>query len=186
MFKLIRKTPKQIIWAFCILPFIFNYFLWLHGTETSYAMSAEFEDAFWVVLPLMSLVGFTQVDSSAYLPSFRRLGLSWQLSYLLEKCIHLVCAVLSTASFLFLLTAMLIRHAPVHYMEAKVSRLEQTRFLSYHYYWQLKSSEPKLTTSNYKIDEKTYKWLEENRNERVRIRVRNNLAGTSVTAIRIQ
>lgn len=186
MFKLLRKAPKQLLWAFFSIPLVFNYFIWLHGQSTSYAMSLDFERIFWILLLITSFTAYTQLDSSNYLPSFRRLGLPWQLSYFLEKLLHAICCLISMTSFLFLLTALLIRSAPLHYMEARVARLDQSRLLTYHYYWQMNIENSNLMIPSYKVDERTFKWLEDNRSERIRIRVRSNLAGASVKVIRVK
>lgn len=184
MFTLFYKAKKQVIWAFLSIPLGLNYFFWLHGNTTSYAMSLDFEKVFWILLLITSLTAYTQIDSSSYLPSFRKMGFSWQFAYILEKILHGLCCLIGTVSFLFLLTALLIRSAPMNYMEARVARLEQTRFLTYHYYWQMNIEDPDIMIPNYKIDASTYQWLDKNRSELVRIRVKRNLAGSCVTVVR--
>lgn len=173
-----------MLWAFSTIPLIFNYFFWVHGTSTSYVMSLDFERVFWVLSPLVSLFAFTQVDSGSYLPSFHKMGLPWQLSYFVEKLLHLIFCFISISSFLCLLTVFLIRGAPNQYVETRVAQLDEFRFITYHYYWQVKSPNEQLLMRHFKIGRRDYRWLDDHRRDPIRIRLKQNIAGSSVTVIK--
>lgn len=183
-FRFLRKNRKELLWAFATIPLIFNYFFWVHGTSTAYIMSMDFQRVFWILAPLVSLFAFTQIDSGNYLPSFNRIGLTWQASYFLEKCIHLICCFISISSFLCLLTALLIRGAPNQYMETHVAQLDKFRFINYHYYWQLTSTNEQLSMRHFKISGRDYRWLDNHRRDPIRVRLKQNIAGSSVTVIK--
>ncbi len=178
------EQKRQMIWAFIIIPMIFNYFFWIDGSSPSYVMSFEFQKTFWLLSPLVSLFAMTQIDSGVYIPSLRRLGLPWHLSYTIEKILHGLLCFVSISSFLLLLTALLIRHAPNHYMETGVGQLTEERFIVYHYYWQLNTLQLHLAGRDFKISKSEYNWLQDHRQDPIRVRVKHNLAGSSVTIIR--
>lgn len=180
----IIKQHTQIIWAFILIPLILNYYFWIHGASPSYSMSFEFQKTFWLLSPLASLFAMTQIDSGSYLPSFRKLYLPWQLSYFLEKMIHGLLCFIAISSFLFLLTALLIQQAPNQYMETRVAEVQQERFIIYHYYWKLSIPHPYLAGRDFKISKSEYNWLQDHRQSPIRVRVKHNLAGSSITIIR--
>lgn len=181
---MIIQRKRQLIALFLVIPLLLNYYFWLSSFPPSYVLSGAFEKTFWIFAPSVSLFAFTQIDSGSYLPSFRRLGLPWQLSYFLEKFIHLLCCTVGISSFLLLLSALLIRGAPTEYRTVSIANLEQSRLNSYRYFWQIDSTEPYLANKNFLISEQQYQFLEINRKRQINIRLQHNVAGTAVTIIK--
>lgn len=178
------QRKRQMIIAFLVIPLLLNYYFWLSSFPPSYALSEIFEKTFWVVSPIVSLFAFTQVESSNYLPSLNKLGFPWQISYFVEKVLHLVCCMVGISSFLLLLSALLIRGAPSEYKTVRVARLEQSRLNSYRYSWQIASPDEYLRGKDFLTTEKQYQFLDANRGRNINIRVQHNIAGSAVTIVK--
>lgn len=177
------KHQRQLIWSLLTISLLLNYYFWLSHFSGSYALSDIFQKTFIVVMPFASLVAYSQIDSGSYLPSLRKLGLPWQLSYFLEKFLHLILCIIAMSSFLLLLSALLIRGAPIHYTSAQVGNLTQESWLHYRFYtWQPRGNIPEAFQHRYSINQKQYEQL--TRNRTVQVRVQHNLAGSSVTIIK--
>lgn len=181
---MIIQRKRQLVGLFLVIPLILNYYFWLSGLSSSYVLADVCQKTFWILAPTVSLFAFTQIDSGSYVPSFNKLGLPWQLSYLLEKIIHLICCTVGISSFLLLLGVFLIHGAPVEYRTVRMASIEQSRFYGYHYSWQVASAEPYLIGKNFLINEQQYQFLQANYNRNINVRVQHNIIGTSVTIIK--
>lgn len=185
---MVIRRKKTLIWLSFLIPNAFNLYYWLFSTSPSYVMSDIFWKTFWVIMPFTAIFAYTQVDSGSYLPSFRKLGLPWHVSYFLEKAVHLVGCFVSVSGCLWMLTAFLISQAPTQYMTVKVHRLEYTRLplLGYRYYCELDTSQAELANQPFRIRQEQYNWLEQNehRHDSIRVRVQYNLAGASLAIVK--